>query len=691
MSIKTKSEVLLKGQAPGGKRNLRYESSHLGKIKKLIKNSITSIWGWVIDQSLLKTHEEMEVLRLASGFVPWQTYTITDFETKYLDPLNNSLFTWAVEQLNTRAISVNQLAEDAYSLSHPNDIISYELASQNIGIGFSVEEEGEGDTPNFTDLNNVSSFVFTTIWFDITLNTPLDYDWNREFFFLNDTEWYEWWFNDTITNLISSNKIDIVDNWGNSYSFEIKEDSDGWTWVPFNFQDVIDNVDIYFSNQNWGSILGTSKGRITRREDPIKWISLTLDWNTSIYDSADFRNGKLNRASLDPTSAWYATAAFYWSYKLTNLVGSVTWNRGTTTKTITVNSGDISALPIFGDYANSKDVEIKWGILAFNTTFGSKATSYTYEWLSQWVHIRWSATNVTIWKWFVHKWVFFGWLSDFDTSGQSALSADFFPCSFLKCTFDSWKLQWWLYKEWAIIQNLNLDKLTLTSPNFEETNITGQWFTLANWTVSSIRIKVTNPEWINWTEIDFNWWVLTDSFWDVTSGPMEGNFLKLWKNWETSTQWNVTGEMNGNDLAITRWIRTSTYLNWFKENKWFLRWMWNNNFDLLFQFNKFYWSIFESNASNSDYTNNNVFNIYTWNTHTQAATYVNFMSEFMDNDIDISLNRTNIRCEVSNQTLSVVNIDWSTTPEDLVWKSPLGKLWKESYDETWTPVITQVT
>jgi len=134
------------------------------KIRRLIDAAIGS-WGWVIDQSLTKTHAEMEALRLASGFIPGQSYTITDVETKYLDPLTNTLFTWAVEQLNTRAISVNQLAEDVYSLSHPNDIISYELASQNIGIGFNVFEDWQGAVPNTTDLTNVSSFAFTTGWF----------------------------------------------------------------------------------------------------------------------------------------------------------------------------------------------------------------------------------------------------------------------------------------------------------------------------------------------------------------------------------------------------------------------------------------------------------------------------------------------------------------------------------------------
>ena len=651
-------------------------------------------WGWVpawvIEQALLKTHAEMETLEWSNGFIPGQTYTITDFETKYKDPLDNSLFTWIVEQLNVKAISTNQLAEDAYSLSYPNDIISYELKSEDIWMNFSVFEDWQGSTPNTTDLTNVTSFAFTTGWFDITLTAPLNYNANRTFTFINQDNWDERDLSGTITALEWSNDITVTDNGGNNYSFSI-DSVDINNANSFDFGAIITNDEVYESEQNWSSILGISKGRVTRREDPIQWISFTLNWDTSIYDSADFRNGKLNRALLTPSTAWYGTAAFYWSYKLTDLTESVTWSRGTTTKTITVDSWDISALPIFGDYTNSKNVEIKWGILSLNTTFWGKASNYTFEWVSQWVHFRWNAANVTIGKWFIHKGVFFGWFSEFDVSGQSSFSAEFFPCTFANCTFDSWKLQWWLYKEFLVIQNLNLSKLTLTSPNFEETNITGQWLTLKNWTVSSIRVRVTNSQWIDWTEIDLNWWVLTDSFWDVTSEPMEGNFFKLWKNWKTSTQWDVTGEMNGNNLSITDWIRTSTYLNWFKENKWFLVSMWNNNFDSLFQLNKFYWSIFDSNTSDSNYNLNNIYDSYEWNTHTQETEHANFMKEFIDNDINIILKNTNIRCAVSNFTLSVVNVDWSTTPEDIVWKSPLGKLWKESYDETWTPVITQVT
>src|SRR3990170_1682707 len=83
--------------------------------------------GSIID----KTWAELKALADASSLAPGQLYRITDFRTRHLIPNTTDYNIGPTEPITVTAISVDELAVDAYSEAYPQDVIYYELADSS--------------------------------------------------------------------------------------------------------------------------------------------------------------------------------------------------------------------------------------------------------------------------------------------------------------------------------------------------------------------------------------------------------------------------------------------------------------------------------------------------------------------------------------------------------------------------------
>ncbi|AJA42543.1 tail fiber protein (endogenous virus) [Clostridium phage phiCT453A] len=74
-----------------------------------------------------KTYEELKTLVENKELVPGQGYLMTDYRTKYEQPISNVIKTLEVEPLLLTAISNEAFAPVVYSPKHPKDIIYYDI------------------------------------------------------------------------------------------------------------------------------------------------------------------------------------------------------------------------------------------------------------------------------------------------------------------------------------------------------------------------------------------------------------------------------------------------------------------------------------------------------------------------------------------------------------------------------------
>ncbi len=90
----------------------------------------------IIDQNMAKlvsgdviteTYAELVILKANNAIKPGQLYLLSDYATKYRQPVSNVIKTSQVEPLILQGIGTNQFAEIAYSPNYPQDIIYYDF------------------------------------------------------------------------------------------------------------------------------------------------------------------------------------------------------------------------------------------------------------------------------------------------------------------------------------------------------------------------------------------------------------------------------------------------------------------------------------------------------------------------------------------------------------------------------------
>ena len=626
--------------------------------------------------AITKTHQEMVDMEDNNEFSVWQKYTITDFETIFKDPVTDTIFTWPTEPLTVVAIDAGELSPYASSESNPNDLISYQLDPAPILSPYQVYEEWEWSTVTSSFLEGVVSFNFTTTGFNIVLDNPLDLDQFWNFTFENFSNWNYWEFNDTMTNLIGNWDISVTNNWGNDYDIAILS-VDQNNLASFDFSLVVSNVDQYVSEQQSQTLLWTTKGRITRREDPIQSNVVSI-WSATLdYETADFRWSSLNRALLDPGSAGYSLWPVYWSIELSDISESSSWSWWSVTKTITVDWNDIQSVPMFNNYGNVENFRSSIWVVALNATFAQDVYWYQFDWFSWGLHYEGEVQNVTIWSNCFHAWVYLQGAEDIIVKNDASLVYSFCVSWMSKHTVIWWDIDWGLTNENWSFTWFNIINASIWGFNFENTNIENLNF--YDGFIDGIRIDT--PTW----NCENNYFYLRgsgmdDCYFNVTDN-MEWNYFWIWNLWDTNTGWNVTGEFKKNYLEVTDWFRNSDFTWWFVAVKWHAKSIWNNTVSSDFEFVTMYWIVFDWNdLSWPQFRIINIFWTFEGNTVTQNISQTNFMQRVADSDLDIEFSNTNVMPEIDW-------VSWNTTPiiyEDVVWKSPDWVYWKRTFvNTTW--------
>jgi len=633
-------------------------------------------WSSSTSLNVRKTHSEIIVLKDSNLLEIWQLYTITDFQTIYKDPVTDTIFTWGVEELDVIAISTNELSPYASSKDFPNDLISYQLEPNTITTPYSAYEEGEWSTVFTTSLQWVSSFNMTTAWFNITLDNALDLDISWAFVFENLSNGDYWDFNDTMTNLIGGGDISVVDNWGNNYDISILS-LDQNNWSIFDFSLVIWNNDQYYTDQSSNAVLGVTKGRITRREDPIQSNLVTI-WSATLdYDTADFRWSALNRALLDPSSAWYSIWSTYWSYELNDISETSSWSWGSTTKTITVDWNDIQEVPIFNNYGNVEGFRSSVWIVWLNATFASDVIWYEFDWFSGGLHYEGEVQNITIGQNCFHAWVYLQGGEDIIVKNDSSLVYSFCVSWISKHTVIWWDIDWGLTNENGSFSGFNLINSSISGFNFENTNIENLNF--YDGSIEGVRIDTPTGNCEN-NYFHLRGSNMEDCYFNVTDN-MEWNYFWIWNPWDTNTGWNTTGEFKKNYLEVTDWFRDSDFTWWFVAVKWHAKSIWNNTVSSDFEFVTMYWITFDGNdLSWLQFRIVNLMGSFEGNTITQNINQTNFMQIVVDSDLDVEFSNTTVMPNVDWVSWSVTSI----IDEDIVWKSPDWTYWKRTFvNTTW--------
>lgn len=81
--------------------------------------------GEKIDSIIYKTYSELKTLKDSSELVEGQDYCISDFRTKYTQPVSEEILTGSLEPIIVKAISTNSFSNIAYSTLFSQDILYY--------------------------------------------------------------------------------------------------------------------------------------------------------------------------------------------------------------------------------------------------------------------------------------------------------------------------------------------------------------------------------------------------------------------------------------------------------------------------------------------------------------------------------------------------------------------------------------
>ena len=104
---------------------------HFNDTGKEYYHSTDGVWkpvgGSASSQLILITYSELSSLISVSGLTIGTKYLITDYQTVHTIPNTEDTNTGEVEPLLVTAITLNQLANECYSLIYPQDIIYYDI------------------------------------------------------------------------------------------------------------------------------------------------------------------------------------------------------------------------------------------------------------------------------------------------------------------------------------------------------------------------------------------------------------------------------------------------------------------------------------------------------------------------------------------------------------------------------------
>lgn len=229
------------------------------------------------------THSELLDKIENSLLLPEQSYEITDYVTKYIQPITGIENTGTPEMLTLKAISTNELYPFAYSSAYPNDIIRYDVNDAYI---FGDEIEGEMEEGSDTGGGIIISNIVAN-GFDVNKNLSENY--SGFTVFLQDD---------------STEKTYTITDIGTTWNIE---DLGGGQY-RHTFDNVVDltNEDYNYATIVGKEVVSTRNGYITER--------INTEYNYS--KPYDFRNVKFRRYKIDQTTLAWNSGTTYAAFKI---------------------------------------------------------------------------------------------------------------------------------------------------------------------------------------------------------------------------------------------------------------------------------------------------------------------------------------------------------------------------------------
>lgn len=574
-----------------------------------LSNSITVTnntppW-WSVAPTIITTVSSLEALATAGLLVVGQSYQISDFETRYEDPNDGSFFVGDVEPLILTANSTTTFDAKVSSYFYKSDHILFDFTRNTIQQNPFFLAIYNLWVETFFNGEHANAFTPTATWFDVTLTNPLDFAETINIaVFDTDTPFEFWQLNGSATALNTINPWTVVDNGWNNYSFNMTQL--GSLGNPY----VYNNTKNYEFSFSAISTLGTTKGRITERFDPLQNNRMVVgNPNTENTDSADFRSSKIVRYYADWTADYPASTAAHMSSVPTDLVLESTWLWGTITKTVFVTANAKSALPIFGVYENVNNFYSCMWVRALNTTFADTCYGFKHHGIpaSSWAHFQQSCVSVYIGSWCTVGWVFLNSVYWMKLNLGSELNAVFHANS-----FNNWRLTNASYtanvSEYVDIRKVSLEDAAVSNFYIQQI-LTG--FKVSWWTWQSFYLNCANAEILDLKFVAGEWIYSSNMQFDYTDSFKRNKFVLWLGNTLSPTMGNNVfswAEMSWNDFNLVAWFSNNQILCWYftsnvidgyimTSNVASVTWSFNGNKivnNASFIFSTFDWSIGES-------------------------------------------------------------------------------------------------
>lgn len=115
----------------GAKEDITNKSSNVDADKTSTTKyaNVKAIYDWAvgkfIDSAISKTYAELSVMKSDSELVVGQLYLISDYRTKYTQPVSREILTCSVEPIIVQAITTSSFSTVAHSTLFPQDILYY--------------------------------------------------------------------------------------------------------------------------------------------------------------------------------------------------------------------------------------------------------------------------------------------------------------------------------------------------------------------------------------------------------------------------------------------------------------------------------------------------------------------------------------------------------------------------------------
>lgn len=638
-------------------------------------NSGVASSSWLVP-TIASTHAALDALANLSQVVPWQTYSFT-FRTKYLDPNDDSLFSWVPETLIATGLSPTQFEPIVSSVQFPNDIIAYDFTKMPLTLTATALLSYSWGSELFSSYNKMTS-VTPMVWgFNIQLLYPLTPDSVVSYTVFRTTDSETWTFTDTVANYPSWT---LVDNGWNSYYIDVS--ALGWS-NPWGFTYTFGAGNFDFS-LNVIQVIGETQGRITHRHDPIQNNKITvgnLFWN--LVDTADLRASWLVRYNANPTANYPWLNPTYGSGSPVNLVNESTGLYGTITRTVVVNAGDKQVRPMFQNYSGIYQFNSEVWILTLNATFEDLCYGFDYRWIveSGFMHFVSPVFNVNVWPQSEIWWLFFGEINWMILDVQSEMWSDFHALSFENI----YMKKSWMYsfvtnqvslRNVEMIETYNIALVLLQSMNT---------YKCKGGNIQSMYLNCDNAE-IFKLEFNLGVNVSASNFRFNATDSIKNNRFDFMEIVSTYGNVDLVGQLiDWNELTFY-WPFANVELTNFAWNKWF--WLilnvtgggefWLN----ILTGNSFIVSIdLTGIVYNCTFNEPTTSSVISWELYS-----VNIMKWFVLCNISWILENLIIFPNIQNKTIT-----WTYSWTDFVGVSPNNTLWKSAYTNAWLLALTPVT